>query len=180
MKRRTRRPPDPALSEKRKLGRLAYKKDKLLKALVKAKKSLEVDAEDLILLSIDPSSNSVGYAVFSLGTGEVLESGTLISKKTDPIPDRLASLFFSVEELMEEFSPALTAIELIHKRKTHVTLLRATGALMAALAGVPLLEVDPELWHSQAPEGYEKSDPGDAEEIAKTIYKLFNEIGGTQ
>lgn len=125
------------------------------------------------VLAIDPASLSVGYAVLDIETEVVLEAGVIEAPPRSETGMRFRLIMDVIEELMDEYQPDVCGIELITKRRTtHVTLIRSTGAVMAAMAGPPLIEVDPTVWHFFAPDGYVKSDDGDAEQIALTIIKL--------
>jgi hypothetical protein len=140
--------------------------------LAKLKAKVEPYIDQILegkLIAIDPSSNSVGYCTFD--SGLFLERGKLVAKSTDSPHTRLGAIAQAVA--LEAQGCDIAVMEEIHNRKTHVTLLRACGACMAGLGDVPVLfEVDPTLWHTIAPPGYEKDDDTDAYLLGQLIINL--------
>lgn len=97
-------------------------------------------------LAIDPGYDRVGIAVFE---GQSLLYSECFVPPKGEFPERLASLFARVEEVIKEYSPASLALETLFFTKNQKTAMRvaeARGAiqLAAARAGLAIIEYSPQ------------------------------------
>lgn len=131
--------------------------------------SIKLYADKIIhgnVLSIDPSSTSLGWAYSHKGVQ--VDSGTL--KFTGDISFRLHQIFMEVFKLHQEADADLLLIERLRpapggsrfKQYTPIQLLWSTGVCIAA-APIDFIEVSPQSWKVYARDhGLEKSDENDA------------------
>jgi len=113
------------------------------------------------LLSIDPGSNSMGYAIFKAGELEI--SGELKGTKGSLSHIRLHEI---TDQLIELDKPDVLAIELINKNKV---LIWSAGTAISSIRSQHMIEVPINLWHELREEDYEKTDALDAELIGQTV-----------
>lgn len=100
------------------------------------------------VLGIDPGLGCTGYAVVeqegSGGEPRLLEAGAIRSDEKLPLPERLVQLHREVSAVLEEFSPAVLALEDLYSEykfpKTALLMAHARGAicLAAGQRGVPV------------------------------------------
>ncbi len=102
-------------------------------------------------LGIDPGLNRTGYAVFERGPhGPVLcEGGVIRSTPKSPLAERVCEIGQGVREVIEQFRPAVMAIEQVFSTvkypKTAVLMAHARGAILFAAAEqrVPVVHYTP-------------------------------------
>jgi len=102
------------------------------------------------ILGIDPGILHTGWAVIeSQGSArKYIASGVILPPAKLPFPDRLATIFRSVDELCETFQPDACSIEVIFVNvnpKTTLILGQARAAAIVAVANrdIPVFEYEP-------------------------------------
>jgi crossover junction endodeoxyribonuclease RuvC len=103
------------------------------------------------VIGIDPGTAVTGYGVVEPATdrlGRLVECGVIRTDESQPLGDRLDTLFEGVGSLLAEHRPAAVAVESVFYAKnvrTTVTLGHARGVILlaAARAGVPVMEFSP-------------------------------------
>ena len=127
---------------------------------------------DLIMsgtvLAIDPASKSAGYAVYKCGV--LMDSGTL--ECDGLISQRLNDMFYMIAE--KEIKPDILCIETI-RHNAHLYLRWSCGMLVAAADAEHVVEIPTNQWRVLAPEGYEKTDEGDAKLIGEVLITYARE-----
>lgn len=136
------------------------------------------------LLAIDPSSSSrgsqPGYAFFRGGVMQEagvfeIPPGMALNRKLHRLVTDLRSSFTEVDVLVLEYISPFFANRGFNK--SNMSLQRACGAVQGAVESEICIEVPPMTWHQYKPEGYEKSDMGDAilqgETVLITAEKLL-------
>ncbi len=105
----------------------------------------------VFVLGIDPGLSRCGYAVVEpapRGRGRAVAMGVLRTAIDLPIPDRLALLHADLEELMDEFGPAVVSVERIffqNNTRTAVGVAQVSGLALALAArrGVTVVQYSP-------------------------------------
>ena len=96
------------------------------------------------ILGIDPGSISTGYGLLSVQNNQAkfVECG-VIQPKTDNIADKLAIIFSSVQEIIQQFKPVELAIEKVFISRNPDSALKLGQARGAAIiaAGVKQIAV---------------------------------------
>jgi hypothetical protein len=144
--------------------------------------SIKIHADKLLhgnVLSIDPSSTSLGFAISHKGV--VVDSGT--RKFRGDIGFRLHLIFMEVFKLHQEADADLLLIERLRstaggnfKQHTPIQLLWSVGAILAA-APIDFIEISPQSWKVFAREnGMIKSDENDALAILGRALHLSEEF----
>ena len=127
------------------------------------------------LLAIDPSSTSLGFAIFHKGV--FVEKG--VKKYKGDIAFRLHMIFMDVFKLNQEADADIVAIERLRSSGGYSPpqLMWSVGAVLAAISPLPMLEVSPNSWKVVArEEGLAKSDENDAYCIGKRIIDKAEEF----
>ncbi len=148
---------------------------KLIEDSTKYKKILREGS----VLAIDPSSTSIGYAVFNKGA--LMESGC--KKYSGAIHKRFFKLYQDIYYLaqnnfcdllvIERLRPSSTASRKVY---TKHQLLWSVGVVIAA-AGLPFIEVSPNSWKAtQRDKDLDKTDENDAICIGYTPINLARDI----
>ena len=120
-----------------------------------------------MLLSIDPASNVLGYAIYL--DGKLSTSGTVSATPKAPIHQRLKEIF----NRLPDVKPDILVIELNRSGTGHVYLTWSTGVIISKY-GVPTIEIPQRMWKNVIDETYEKSDKEDAELIGKYAIGIAN------
>jgi crossover junction endodeoxyribonuclease RuvC len=103
------------------------------------------------VLGIDPGTATLGYGVVSGCAGaaaSLVECGVVRCRADDALPARLVNIFDALTALLERHRPDVVAVEgLFHGRNARSALVlghaRGIVLLVAAQAGVPLVEISP-------------------------------------
>lgn len=102
------------------------------------------------MLGIDPGTAVVGYGVVHTARGApvLVECGVIRTRASDPLANRLATIFDGVTEIVAHHRPGSIAIEgLFHGKNARSALVLGHGRgvilLAASRAGVPVLEISP-------------------------------------
>jgi len=133
------------------------------------------------ILGIDPGLRVTGYGVIEK-TGSKLRyvaSGCIKSREADSLPDRLATLFAGIGEIVASHAPSQAAIEKVFVNvnpQSTLLLGQARGAAIAALvhAGLPVAEYTA-LQVKQAVVGHGKAAK---EQVQAMVVRLL-ELPGT-
>ena len=105
------------------------------------------------VLGIDPGTAVLGYGVVERGPGsglhpKLLQCGTLTTRSTDPLAERLGIIYDGTSTLLATHAPDAIAIESVfygRNVRTTVVLSHARGVILLAAvqAGVPIAEYSP-------------------------------------
>jgi crossover junction endodeoxyribonuclease RuvC len=100
------------------------------------------------ILGIDPGLERTGYGVVELAGGvgapRLIEAGVIRTRRTDPLPVRLAEIQEGLASVLAEFKPQAMAVEELYSHyghpRTAILMGHARGValLAAAQAGVPV------------------------------------------
>lgn len=115
-----------------------------------------------MLLSIDPASNTCGYAIYVAGKLQV--SGTVAATPKALIHQRLHEILHRLPDV----KPDVLAIELNRTQTGHVYLTWSTGVIIAKY-GVNTIEIPQRMWKEIIDDKYEKSDQTDAIYIGRYV-----------
>lgn len=105
----------------------------------------------MFVLGVDPGLSRCGYAVVEpapRGRGRAVAMGVLRTSVDDPTPQRLAQLHVDLQELLDEFRPAVVSVERIffqNNTRTAVGVAQASGLALALAAqrGVTVAQYSP-------------------------------------
>lgn len=132
----------------------------------------------MIILGIDPGIADTGFGVIKKTNGgfRTLAHGTITTKKTDALADRLAQLFAAVRGLIKKHKPTRIAVEELFfakNAKTAMTVAHARGVILLSAheAGCVVEEYTP-LQVKQALTGYGAADKRQIQHMVKTILSL--------
>ena len=102
------------------------------------------------ILGIDPGLLHTGWAVVDVDgpAYHYVASGVILPKSNLPLPERLVTIFRSVDDLCQKFSPDACSIEITfvnQNPKTTLILGHARAAAIVAVANrdVPIFEYEP-------------------------------------
>ncbi len=102
------------------------------------------------MLGIDPGTAVVGYGVVRAAhrTPQLVECGVIRTRASEPLANRLATIFDGISEIVDRHRPSSIAIEgLFHGKNARSALVLGHGRgvilLAASRAGVPILEISP-------------------------------------
>ena len=118
------------------------------------------------MIAIDPSSLSMGYAVFK--QGKLVENNVITAKGN--IGFRLNKLC----EMLPDISPDVVIVEKVRSNTGHIYLTWSTGAAVARYPAF-ICEVAFYAWKKNVGADYEKSDARDALEIGNFAITLCKE-----
>jgi len=106
--------------------------------------------KEVRILGIDPGFGRMGFGCVAVlrGKTHALDFGVVTTPANEPMGDRLLSLFDDVHDLVIQLQPEMIAIEKLFFAKNTTTALRVAEArgvvlLLAAQAGIPVIEVGP-------------------------------------
>ncbi|MEM9561165.1 MAG: crossover junction endodeoxyribonuclease RuvC [Actinomycetota bacterium] len=105
----------------------------------------------MFVLGVDPGLSRCGYAVVEpapRGRGRAHALGVLRTAADLPVPERLAQLHRDLDELLDEFTPAVVSVERIffqNNVRTAVGVAQASGLALALAArrGVTVVQYSP-------------------------------------
>jgi crossover junction endodeoxyribonuclease RuvC len=95
----------------------------------------------VFVLGVDPGVSRCGYAVLEAQPrgGRAVALGVLTTRPSDPLPSRLAELQRELRALLDEFEPAVLAVERIlfqQNVRTAISVGQASGVAMAEAASL--------------------------------------------
>ena len=131
----------------------------------------------MITLGIDPGTARLGYGVIATDPEpQALAYGVVETSSTQPMPERLATLFDAVSGLIADRRPETMAVEQLFFARnvtTAMTVGQARGVVLlaAARAGVVVVEYTP-AEVKQAIVGYGKADKQQMQEMVRLILGL--------
>ena len=131
----------------------------------------------MITLGIDPGTARLGYGVVATDPEpRALAYGVVESPSTQPMPERLATLFDAIAALIADHRPETLAIEQLFFARnvtTAMTVGQARGVVLlaAARAGVAVVEYTP-AEVKQAVVGYGKADKPQMQEMVRLLLSL--------
>lgn len=104
------------------------------------------DQGGAVFIGVDPGLGITGYGVLEMNKGHinVIEAGTITSKRSLPLEKRLVELYDGLSEVFKEFSPRSVIIEDLYSHykhpKTAIIMGHARGVvfLSAANLGIPV------------------------------------------
>lgn len=94
------------------------------------------------VLGIDPGLATTGYGIVDRdGDGyKVVEAGVITTSPTEPLPQRLKTIYEGVQELIDEYRPDRVAVEELYfakNVKTAISVAQARGVILLAAHGLP-------------------------------------------
>lgn len=130
------------------------------------------------ILGIDPGIAITGWGVvdFDGRSCSAISYGAVLTKAKQPVEDRLNILFDDLCEVVDEFHPAIAAIEQLFyfkNAKTIITVGEARGVTLLAVkkGGLELFEYTP-LQIKQAVTGYGRATKQQIQQMMKGILNL--------
>lgn len=120
-----------------------------------------------MLLSIDPASNVLGYAIYL--DGKLSTSGRIVATPKAPIHVRLHDILSKLPKV----KPDVLAIELVRSSTGHIYMVWAVGAIIAHY-GVPTIEIPTRMWSEVKDSSYIKEDETDAIYIGRYVVRTAN------
>lgn len=130
------------------------------------------------ILGIDPGIAITGWGIvdFDGNQCKVISYGAIITKSGELIEERLNILFDDLAEIINEFNPAVSAIEelfFFKNAKTIITVGEARGVtlLAAKKSGLGIFEYTP-LQIKQAVTGYGRASKSQMQQMTKELLKL--------
>jgi hypothetical protein len=122
------------------------------------------------IISIDPSSKSMGWAVYT--NGELVKAG--VAKGEGSIGERLQQIY----EMLPNTEPDLIITELVRSSTGHIYLSWSNGTVLARYGPEDVLEISTNLWKKAIDDSYYKSDVMDAKFLGLFAIKLCREMEG--
>ncbi len=89
------------------------------------------------ILGIDPGLKATGYGVLELPESgaqkmQLLEAGTIEPKKAKLLPEKIAKIYFNLNEIITQFSPEVMVLEKLYAHYKHPT----TACILGHVRGV--------------------------------------------
>jgi crossover junction endodeoxyribonuclease RuvC len=132
----------------------------------------------MIILGIDPGIADTGYGIIKKckDNFEVVEYGTIKTKKTELLPQRLEIIYKSLSKLIKKHKPEIVGIEQIFfskNTKTAINVAHARGIILltAIQYGCKIMEFTP-LQIKQALTGYGGADKLQMQKMVQCVLKL--------
>ena len=99
-----------------------------------------------MILGVDPGLETTGYGLIESAGGRavLLEAGTIRTRRSAPMPERLKELYEGLSSVIEGFSPEVMGMEEIYSHYAHpataIVMGHARGVLClaAAVRGIPV------------------------------------------
>ena len=103
------------------------------------------------IIGVDPGLNNTGYGVIETSGPEprIVEGGVVRTQPSDPLEERLHTIFQHISAVLAEMRPGAMAIEDLHSRprfaKTAILMGHARGVVVmaAGAAGIPVYDYQP-------------------------------------
>lgn len=123
------------------------------------------------MVSVDPSSNSCGIAVWL--NGEFKEGYTIAaSRSTLPVAVRLSQIFNKLPQLGKV---DIIFVEKVRTSTGHVFLTWSVGMLLTFFKSPKVIEIPTNFWKKVIDKDWYKSDCKDAEYIGKLVMRIIND-----
>lgn len=126
------------------------------------------DGELPDFIAVDPASTSLGFAVYK--DGICIQSGVLKAAASRKNYERLLRMY---DKLLDHNGQDLLVVEQI-RGNAHKVLHWAVGTTITAIRPSYLIECPYEVWRCLMPDGYEKSDEGDAILMGQAVLETYN------
>jgi len=103
----------------------------------------------LRILGIDPGLTSTGYGIIDVVGSDfkAVEGGVVRTKSTEPMAERLYSIYSVIRDVIAEFKPDEVAVEDLHARFAKTALLlghaRGVAVMAAGEAKLPVIDYQP-------------------------------------
>lgn len=130
------------------------------------------------ILGIDPGTGIVGFGLIDVirGNNIFVDAGVVRTPAHQPDSERLATIYTDLASVIDEFKPAIMAVEklfFIRNITTAMSVSQARGVilLLGKQKELQLYEYTP-LQIKQAVTGYGKADKSQIQEMVKAILKL--------
>lgn len=130
------------------------------------------------IIGIDPGTATTGFGVIQRQGGKVtfVDAGVITTPPTDPMPERLATIYTELTHLIKQHKPDQMAVELLfftNNITTAMSVSQARGVvlLVAAQSGLPVAEYTP-LQVKQAVTGYGQAAKQQVQQMVKTLLAL--------
>lgn len=132
-----------------------------------------------LALGIDPGTATTGYGLVREqrdGTLEAVAYGIISTPKEMPAPERLASIYAQLNEILDAQQPEIVAVEKLFFQKNVTTAIavgQARGVILLALAqhGLDVAEYTPNEI-KQAVAGYGSADKKQMQEMVRVLLNL--------
>ncbi|MEE8046268.1 MAG: crossover junction endodeoxyribonuclease RuvC [Dehalococcoidia bacterium] len=101
------------------------------------------------ILGIDPGLTSTGYGIIDIVDRRFIavEGGVVRTKSSDPMEQRLFSIYKVIRDVIAEFKPEVMAVEDLHSRFAKTALLlghaRGVAVMAAGEVGIPVFNYQP-------------------------------------
>ncbi len=101
------------------------------------------------ILGIDPGLTSTGYGIIDVVGSDfkAVEGGVVRTKSTEPMAERLYSIYSVIRDVIAEFKPDEVAVEDLHARFAKTALLlghaRGVAVMAAGEAKLPVIDYQP-------------------------------------
>lgn len=132
----------------------------------------------LRILGIDPGTAITGFGVIDYDghAFKFVDAGVIRTPQSQPMNERLKTVYDETRELLTEFKPDVMSIELLFFARNVTTAMtvgqsRGIVILAATQAKVPVFEYTP-MQVKQAVTGYGKADKKQIQEMVKQLLKL--------
>ena len=133
---------------------------------------------EVIVMGLDPGLAALGYGVIATDTiqSRFIECGALTTPASEPLAQRLRTIFDELSALADKHKPDFVAVETLYfakNTKTAIVVAQARGAALAALADgrAEVRDITP-LQIKQALTGYGRAEKYQIQIMVKTILGL--------
>lgn len=132
----------------------------------------------MIILGIDPGYAIIGYGVLDYRNNRfsVVDYGAITTEAGTPFPQRLATIYRDLSDLMERYQPEAMSIEKLFyntNAKTVIDVAQARGVIVLAAQqhGLGIFEYTP-LQVKQSVVGYGRAEKKQVQEMTRIILHL--------
>ncbi|GAW92723.1 crossover junction endodeoxyribonuclease RuvC [Calderihabitans maritimus] len=132
----------------------------------------------MVILGIDPGTAITGYAVIEASDNRIspVDYGCIRTNAQHALPQRLQTIYFRIQELIEKYRPQHCAVEELFFNKNSKTAMavgqaRGVALLAAANANLEIYEYTP-LQIKQAVTGYGRADKFQIQQMVKMLAGL--------
>ncbi len=128
------------------------------------------------ILGIDPGTGILGFGVIETAGPKLVDAGVIRTKVHQPEPERLLTIFDSLQEIVQATKPAAVSVEKLFFARnvtTAMSVAQARGVvlLVAQQHNLPIFEYTP-MQIKQSLTGYGKADKKQVQEMVRLILKL--------
>ncbi|MBA47188.1 MAG: crossover junction endodeoxyribonuclease RuvC [Dehalococcoidia bacterium] len=132
----------------------------------------------MIILGVDPSLSNTGYGLLESSNNKLrpIEGGVIRTKSSDKLAKRLAIISKEFDNIIDNFSPDVIAVEDLHSRpkfaKTSILMGHARGVILSS-AGVKNIDVF-DYQPTQAKNIVTGSGRADKKQVMLSVSKILN------